>query len=134
MKTKTSVFEFDEKEHDQKIESGKIKPIHLPKIDSLSDVVKYQFCSEIIALKKEQKLQQIDIAKMINVNKSEVSKLFSYELSKFSQERLMHFVEVLIANGAKIDLDKVWEKIKIQSSKLQKKLKKNKVRAIEARA
>lgn len=134
MKPKTEIFDFNEKEHDKKIEIGKIRPVHLPRIESLSDVVKYQFCSEIILYKKEKKLQQTDIAKMININKSEVSRLFSYDLSKFSQERLMNFVEVLIESGANIDLDKVWERVKVQSNLLQRKLKKKKSLAIEARA
>ena len=48
MKPKTEIFDFNERDHDKKIEIGKIRPVHLPKIESLSDVVKYQFCSEII--------------------------------------------------------------------------------------
>jgi len=122
MKTKNEILTISEKEHDAKIRNGAVKPVHLPVIHSISDVVKYQFCSEIIAYKKSMNLQQNDIAQIIDVNKSEVSKLFSYELSKFSQERLIHFVELLISHGAKINLDHVWDKVKIQSRRLQKKL------------
>lgn len=116
---------IDEKELDKLIDSGEIKPVHLPKFASFSEIEKYQFCSEIIKYKKMNNLKQKDIAEIIEVNKSEVSKLFSYNLKEFSQERLLGFIETLIEHGANIDMNSVYNQIKKRSTKLQKVLSKN---------
>lgn len=126
MTTEFKDFVIDEKELDKKIADGEVSPIHLPKFTSLSDIIKFQFCTEIIKFKKLKGLKQKDIATMINVNKSEVSKLFSYNLKEFSQERLISFVETLILEGAKINLEDAWNQIKKHSKKLEKKMKSRK--------
>lgn len=113
---------LDENELDKQIESGKIKPAHIPQFASFSEIEKFQFCTEIIKYKKQKNLLQKDIASIINVNKSEVSKLFSYNLKEFSQERLLGFIELLIENGAVVDMDFAYEQIKKRSAKLQKRL------------
>lgn len=123
MTTEFKDFVIDEKELDKKIKKGEISPIHLPKFSSLSDIIKFQFCTEIIKFKKQKNLKQKDIAAMIDVNKSEVSKLFSYNLKEFSQERLISFVEALILEGAKINLEGAWNQIKGHSKRLEKKMK-----------
>jgi predicted XRE-type DNA-binding protein len=117
---------IDEVELDKLIETGKVLPVHLPMIHSISSVIKYQFCSEIISFKQRNNLQQKDIASMIGINKSEVSKLFSYDLDQFSQERLTNFIENLIKQGADIEMGLVWTKIDQQSKKLLKYLVKRK--------
>lgn len=114
---------IDENELDKQIEDGKIKPVHMPKFASFSEIEKFQFCTEIIKYKKTNNLKQKDIAEIIGINKSEVSKLFSYNLNEFSQERLLGFIEALIENGASIDMNSLYNKIKKRSLKLQKKLR-----------
>lgn len=123
MNNKTKSNFIDENEIDQKIESGKINPVHMPKLLTLSDIVKYQFCSDIVQFKNTNGMKQQDLAEILEINKSEVSKLCSYNLKEFSQERLLGFVESLLSKGAKIDLQASWEKIKVQSKKIQSKLK-----------
>ncbi|MCK5074441.1 MAG: XRE family transcriptional regulator [Bacteriovoracaceae bacterium] len=123
MKKKLSANIIDERELDKSIENGDISPVYIPRFATLSDIIKYHFCNEIIRYKKTNELKQKDIAKMIDVNKSEVSKLFSYNLKEFSQERLLGFIEVLIGRGADIDLEKTWNQIKKQSKKLTKKIR-----------
>lgn len=117
--------DINEKELNRRISSGDIDPVFIPKLVTLSDIIKYHYCNLIIKFKKENNLQQKDIAEKLELNKSEVSKLFSYKLSEFSQDRLIGFVEILIKNGAKIDLSEAFQKIEKQSKKLQRKLEKS---------
>ncbi len=42
MKARIQTYHIDEKELNQKIESGVINPVHIPEIVTLYDVVKYQ--------------------------------------------------------------------------------------------
>ena len=114
----------NEKELDEKIKAGDIKPVHIPKLATFSDIAKYHFVNLIVKYKKENDLKQIEIATMIDVNKSEVSKLFAYNLKEFSQERILSFLEMLIEKGADINLDSAYDKIKLQSAKLRRKLSK----------
>ena len=107
---------------DKQIEKGEIAPVQIPQFVSISEIVKFQFCTEIIQYKKRENLKQIDIAEIIDVNKSEVSKLFSYNLKEFSQERILSFIEALLAHGADINLDTSWDQIKSKSKKLGPKL------------
>ena len=106
MTNKYSDLVIDEKELDKQIDSGKVKPVHIPQFASFSEIEKFQFCTEIIKYKRANNLKQKDIADVIDVNKSEVSKLFSYNLKEFSQERLLGFIELLIEHGAVIDMEK----------------------------
>lgn len=112
----------DEKELNKRIEEGDIKPVHLPKLDTFSEIEKYQFCTEIIRYKKSNNLKQKDIGAILNLHKSEVSKLFSYNLKEFSQERLLSFIQALLLHGANINMDAAYEQIRKKSAKLQKKL------------
>jgi len=123
MKNKLENHNIDEQDLDRKIESGEIKPVFIPKIATFTDIIKYQFTTDIIRYAKANGLKQVEIASKIDVNKSEISKMFSYNLKEFSQERILGFIEVLISHGAEIDMDTSWEKIRIQSNKLEKKLK-----------
>ena len=124
MKKKLNTI-VDEGELDKNIENGNLSPVYVPRFTSFSDIIKYHLCSEIIRYKKNNNLKQKDIAEMIDVNKSEVSKLFSYNLKEFSQERLLGFIEVLIGRGADINLKKTWSQIDKQTEKLKKKIQSN---------
>lgn len=123
MRAKMESHYINEVELEKKIKSGEVRPVFIPKKVSFTDIIKYQFCTDIILYAKDKKLRQVDIALMINVNKSEISKLFSYNLKEFSQERILGFIEVLISQGAKFNMEKSWDEIKIQSKKLERRLK-----------
>lgn len=124
MSKKKKEHTLDEEKLDRKIKSGQITPVHIPKIASTSDIVKYQFCSLIIKYKKDMNLKQKDIGEILNINKSEVSKLFSYNLKEFSQERIFSFIDTLTTSGADLDIVEAWNSIKKQSTKLNLKLRK----------
>jgi predicted XRE-type DNA-binding protein len=123
MKKTKEPYYVDEKDLDQKITTGKLLPVTIPAFVSFSEIEKYQFCSEIIKFKKNNDLTQKDISLMLEINKSEVSKLFSYQLKEFSQERLLGFLQTLIQKGAKISMDNVWDQIKNHSRKLERKIR-----------
>ena len=107
----------------KKIESGAIKPVRIPRLRSSTEILKFQLCSEIIKYKKENELRQNDIATAIDVNKSEISKVFSYQLDEFSAERLLGMVEALIKSGADIRLESIFEEVKNKAAGLDKKLR-----------
>jgi len=109
---------IDEEEIDELIRKGIIKPVHLPKVHNISNIIKYAFCSEIIRYKANNGLLQSDIANLLKINKSEVSKLFSYQLKSFSQERIISFVEIMIQHGVEVNLIALWEDIKQRSASL----------------
>lgn len=127
---KTTIF--DEAELDQDIEQGKIKPVDLPEFSNFSEIEKYQFCTEIIRFAKSKNLKQKDISEMLGINKSEVSKLFSYNLKEFSQERLLGFIHRLLELGAEINLVKAYMDISKHCSNLQKKISKQLPRMAQA--
>ena len=105
-------YDIDEKELDKQIRGGEITPVHIPQFTTFSEIQKFQFCTEIIKYKKKNSLKQKDIAKIIDINKSEVSKLFAYNLKEFSQERILGFIEALLSHGAKINMAAAYEQIK----------------------
>ena len=107
----------------KKIESGAIKPVRIPHLRTSTEILKFQLCSEIIRFKKENELRQNDIAMAINLNKSEISKVFSYQLDEFSAERLLGMVEALIKSGSDIRLESIFEEVKNKAAGLDKKLR-----------
>jgi predicted XRE-type DNA-binding protein len=116
---------IDEQKLDRSIKDGSVDPVYVPQFASLSDIAKYHYCNLIVKYKKSQNLRQKDIALLLGLNKSEVSKLFSYKLKEFSQERILGFVEELIKRGARINLSGAFVKIEKQSKRLQNKLEKD---------
>lgn len=105
------------------IESGEIQPIHIPRLITATDILKYHLCSEIIQYKKDNELLQNDIALAIKVNKSEVSKIFSYQLDEFSTERLLGMIEDLIKGGAEIRLENVFDEVRKKVADLDKRIR-----------
>ncbi len=131
MKRKKNII-INEKDIDQAIERGAIKPVYLPMFTTFSEIEKYQFCTEIIRFSKTKKMKQKDISEMLGVNKSEVSKLFSYNLKEFSQERLLGFIHILLELGAEIDLVRAYKAISKNCSKLQLRISKKAPRIAHA--
>lgn len=107
----------------KKIESGEIKPVHIPRLRTSTDILKYQLCSEIIKYKKDNGLTQNDIALAVDVNKSEISKIFSYQLGEFSTDRLLGMIEALMKSGADIRLENIFDEVKKKAAGLDKKIR-----------
>lgn len=91
-----------EKEINDAVNEGKIRPVFIPRIKTVVDMVKFQLCSEIIRYKKDMNLKQVDIAEIVGLNKSEVSRIFSYQMFDFSSDRLIGIIEALNERGAGI--------------------------------
>lgn len=124
MKSKKNLSR-EEIEISNKIKSGEIKPVHIPRLRTSTDILKYELCSEIIKYKKEKKITQNDIAMVIGVNKSEISKIFSYHLGEFSTDRLLAMVEALMKSGADIRLETIFDEVKKKVAALDKKIRTN---------
>lgn len=107
----------------KKIESGKIKPVHIPSLKTSTNILKYQLCSEIIKYKKEHEITQNAIAETIGVNKSEISRIFAYQLEEFSADRLLGIIETLMKMGADIRLETIFEEVRKKVSSLDKKIR-----------
>lgn len=122
---KNKNLSHEENQINKKIASGEIKPVQIPRLRTSTDILKYQLCSEIIKYKKDKELRQNDIAMAIDVNKSEISKVFSYQLEEFSTERLLGMVEALIKSGADIRLESIFEEVKKKAAGLDKKIRPN---------
>jgi len=120
---KNKNLSHEENQINKKIESGEIRPVQIPRLRTSTDILKYQLCSEIIKYKKDKELRQNDIALAIDVNKSEISKVFSYQLEEFSTERLLGMVEALIKSGADIRLESIFEEVKKKAAGLDKKIR-----------
>jgi predicted XRE-type DNA-binding protein len=120
---KNKNLSHEENQINKKIESGEIRPVQIPRLRTSTDILKYQLCSEIIKYKKDKELRQNDIALAIDVNKSEISKVFSYQLEEFSTERLLGMVEALIKSGADIRLESIFEEVKKKVAGLDKKIR-----------
>lgn len=123
MKKKIKDHRIDELDLNNRIKSGEVTPVIIPRFSTTTEIIKYHFCSVIIQFKNENGLRQKDMAELLEINKSEVSKLFSYSLKEFSGERIFSFVDTLISKNSKVDLSHTWDQIKKQSEKLQKRLK-----------
>lgn len=113
----------EEKEINAKIDAGIIVPLNMPWIITPTDILKYQLCTEIIRFKKRKELMQIDLAKMLDINKSEISKICSYNLSEFSSDRLIGMIETLQKLGAEINLSYVFTEVSKRIILLAKKNK-----------
>ncbi len=113
----------EEIEINKRIESGEVRSVHVPRLRTSTDILKYQLCSEIIKYKKEKEVSQNDIAVAINVNKSEISKIFSYQLGEFSTDRLLGMVEALMKSGADIRLEHIFGEVKKKVADLDKKIR-----------
>ena len=120
---KNKNLSHEENQINKKIESGEIRPVQIPRLRTSTDILKYQLCSEIIKYKKDKELRQNDIALAIDVNKSEISKVFSYQLEEFSTERLLGMVQALIKSGADIRLESIFEEVKKKAAGLDKKIR-----------
>lgn len=112
-----------------RIDSGKIKPVNIPRLRTCTEIIKYELCSAIIKYKKDNELKQNEIAEAINVNKSEISKIFSYQLEGYSTERLIGMIETLIKTGAKIRLETIFEEVKKKVAGLDKKTRQKEIEA-----
>ncbi|MFP5490017.1 MAG: XRE family transcriptional regulator [Bacteriovoracia bacterium] len=120
---KRNYLSKEEKEINKKVESGEIKPVHIPGLKSSANIMKYMLCSEIVKYKKKSGLTQSEIGAAIEVNKSEISKICSYQLDFFSIERLLGMVESLIRQGANIHLNTIFNEASKKAAALETDLR-----------
>lgn len=115
-----------ERETNEKVASGEITPVYIPRLVTPVDIIKYLLCSKIVKYKKDQELTQGHVAQMLEVNKSEVSKMFSYRLDGYSIERLIGMIETLNKAGAEIDLVMIFDEVKKRLTLFNERSKKRK--------
>lgn len=120
---KRNYLSKEEKEINKKVESGEIKPVHIPRLKSSANIMKYMLCSEIVKYKKKSGLTQSEIGAAIEVNKSEISKICSYQLDFFSIERLLGMVESLIREGANIHLNTIFNEASKRTAALERDMR-----------
>ena len=106
------------------MKTSSAQPISLPKKISFINIIKYQFCSEIIRFAKTSDTDKNKVEFMTGASKGEVDKIFSYDLEELSLERILAFIENMIIAGAEFNLDNSWDQIKMRSEKFAKKLRK----------
>lgn len=105
----------------KRIAAGEVVPVRVPRLGSAAEILKYQLCSELIRYKNSADLTQSELAAALGVNKSEISKIFSYQLGEFSTDRLIGMVEGLLRSGAAIDLAAVFDAAKIRIASFERK-------------
>lgn len=110
----------NEKEINNAVKEGTISPVFIPRNKTVVDILKFQLCSEIIKFKKNMDLKQIDIAGMVGLDKSEVSKIFSYQLSGFSSDRLIGIIETINEKGGKISFEAIFSELELKVTMLNK--------------
>ena len=112
-----------EKEINNAVKAGAISPVFIPRHKSVADILKFQLGSEIIRFKKNMGLKQIEIAEMVGLDKSEISKIFSYQLSGFSSDRLIGIIEAINEKGGKISFEEIFSEIELKVTMLNKNKK-----------
>lgn len=120
---KKNYLSKEEIEINKKVESGEIKSVHIPRMKSSANIMKYMLCSEIIKYKNQSGLTQSEIGAAIEINKSEISKICSYQLEFFSIERLLGMVESLIHQGANIHLNTIFNEASKRAAALERDMK-----------
>jgi predicted XRE-type DNA-binding protein len=123
---KNNYLSKEEIEINKKVESGEIRPVHIPRLKSSANIMKYMLCSEIIKYKTQSGLTQSEIGTAIQVNKSEISKICSYQLEFFSIERLLGMVESLIRQGANIRLNTIFNEASKRTAALERDMRNKK--------
>ena len=118
---KKKYLSSDEQKINQRIEAGEISPVKVPRLRNSVEILKYQLCSEIIRYKNTKVLRQNEVALLLGLDKSEVSKIFSYRLEAFSSERLLGLLEALNETGADIKLEKVFTDVAARMAALDRK-------------
>ena len=112
-----------EKEINNAVKDGAISPVFIPRYKTVVDILKFQLCSEIIRFKKDMGLKQLDIAGMVGLDKSEISKIFSYQLSGFSSDRLIGIIEAINEKGGGISFEVIFSDLELKVTMLNKNKK-----------
>jgi predicted XRE-type DNA-binding protein len=62
---------------------------------SLSDRVKFTLCEQIVKFKLATGISQKELAKVIKINETEMSRVLHYKIDRYTIERLMGYVEII---------------------------------------
>lgn len=61
----------------------------------LSDQVKFALCEQIVKFKLATDISQKELAKVIKINETEMSRVLHYKIDRYTIERLMGYVETI---------------------------------------
>jgi|GEM_PF-1159630 len=79
----------------RKSKSKKFGSIALPSKASNIDKMKYSIARDMVIFLQKSEMSQIEMAKLIGINKSRISEILHYRLSKFSLDTLMKYLFTL---------------------------------------
>ncbi len=71
-----------------------------PKNASKSDMLKYRLCEKFVAYLLDNKITQVQLAKMLNVDASRVNKIIKYRIGFYKIDKLIELAERI-----KLDFD-----------------------------
>lgn len=63
--------------------------------ESVTDRIKYGMCAEFIVYKRENKLNQRELAQKLEISEALVSKILRYQFTEFTIDRLLRYLEKL---------------------------------------
>ena len=69
--------------------------LSLPESPTPIEKFRWDLCQQFIKLMRAQKLKQVDLAKMLKINKSEVNKILHHRIDGFSTDRLIEYLSTL---------------------------------------
>ncbi len=62
---------------------------------STVDRIKYSLCEEIVRYSRKSELSQVQLAKILKINKTEMSRVLHYRIERYTIDRLIGYVEIL---------------------------------------
>ena len=63
--------------------------------ETVADKIKYNVCAEFIVYKRENNLNQRELAQKLEISEALVSKILRYQFTEFTIDRLLRYVEKL---------------------------------------
>ena len=66
--------------------------------ETVADRIKYDVCAEFIIYKRENNLNQRELAQKLEISEALVSKILRYQFTEFTIDRLLRYLEKLGIN------------------------------------
>ncbi len=63
--------------------------------ETVADKIKYDVCAEFIVYKRENNLNQRELAQKLEISEALVSKILRYQFTEFTIDRLLRYLEKL---------------------------------------
>ena len=67
----------------------------LPEHPTAIQKFRWDICQQFIKLMRAQKLKQVDLAYMLDIDKSEVHRILHHRIDGFSTDRLLEYLSIL---------------------------------------